>query len=60
MNTFRRTDGQTVEEVDAMLKKCRTIGWGVLGSLEEKQVKELSVWKEDKERPAEIWAIGHW
>jgi alpha-mannosidase len=62
MNTFIRLDEETPEQLDALLQKCRKIGWKVLGELSEEQVKEMTVWKAktETERPAEIWAIGHW
>lgn len=60
MNTFRRTADQTSEELDAMLLRCREVGWKILGNLAEEQVKELAVWKGNEERDADIWAIGHW
>ena len=60
MNAFRRTDKQAADELDAMLLKCRGIGWKILGDLDEDQVKTLAVWKDDKKREADIWAIGHW
>lgn len=60
MNKFMRVDNETPEQLDALLQTCRAIGWKVLGSLSEENVKETIMWKTDAEKPAEIWAIGHW
>ena len=60
MNAFIRGEGQTAEELDEVLQRCRRIGWKVLGKLGKEEVQALSVWKTEKDRPAEIWAIGHW
>jgi hypothetical protein len=60
MNKFMRVDGETPEQLDALLQMCRAIGWKVLGDLGEESVKKTVMWKPDTERPAEIWAIGHW
>ncbi len=61
MNAFRRTDGDENDPrlLDEVVNRCREIAWEVLGPLDEKSLKRLCVW-DRKERPGQIWAIGHW
>nr|XP_019002605.1 uncharacterized protein I203_05090 [Kwoniella mangroviensis CBS 8507]OCF66066.1 hypothetical protein I203_05090 [Kwoniella mangroviensis CBS 8507] len=60
MNTFRRTDGDDHNgSLDNVIRRCREIGWDVLGPLDEQGVGKLTTRSDTSQKDARIWGIGH-
>nr|XP_018263421.1 uncharacterized protein I303_03290 [Kwoniella dejecticola CBS 10117]OBR85579.1 hypothetical protein I303_03290 [Kwoniella dejecticola CBS 10117] len=60
MNEFRRTEGDDQDgSLDRRIRRCREIGWEVLGALDEQGIKELATSNHKAHDDARIWGIGH-